>query len=127
MKQRILGSRAIQVLNLLILGYSNQQIGKALDMARRTVKAHLSRAFVLYDIDYAVHVPSVRLAILVLYERNPELKPFFDGDRASQWGYPSAADNLRTAAEIDAYHDIQSRSLKFIRNRACNDQGKGRT
>jgi hypothetical protein len=89
----------------LILGYTNKQICKALDLASRTVKAYLQQAYIIYDIDHEACIPRVRLVATILYERNPELVPYFDGDRAAQWGYLSAYDFVRTLDEAEAYRE----------------------
>jgi hypothetical protein len=103
--KRKLGPRGKEVVDLLCRGYTNKQIARALDIAERTVKMHLNRAFVMYDIDPSVYVPRVALATILLYQKNPELVPFFDGDRASQYGLPSACDHLRTLDEAEAYRE----------------------
>lgn len=61
-----LGPREQQVVELLLQGCDNAEIAKQLQMARRTVKAHVTRLFLRFGITGGIK--RVKLAI-VLYRR----------------------------------------------------------
>jgi DNA-binding CsgD family transcriptional regulator len=119
-----LAPRATDVVDLVIRGYTNRQIATALDMTEDTVKQHLYHVYAMYGINAKTHMARICLAMQVTYERHPELMPFFDGDRASQYGYPSAMDNLRTAAETDAFNCSDTLVTSQKKSRA--NRGLGR-
>jgi DNA-binding NarL/FixJ family response regulator len=62
-----LGPREEQVVELLLRGYANADIALELKMARRTVKAHLSKLYLRFKITGGVR--RVKLAI-ILHRRN---------------------------------------------------------
>lgn len=61
---RALSPRQRDVVGLLLEGLSNQEIGERLGMTTRTVKAHLNRMYVQFDISSA-YIKRVRLAYLL--------------------------------------------------------------
>jgi DNA-binding NarL/FixJ family response regulator len=58
-----LTSREQQVVDLLLCGCENQEIGKALGIAERTVKMHLHRLFIRFGIHDGIK--RVKLAVLM--------------------------------------------------------------
>ena len=64
-----LSPREEQILTLLLRGYDNADIGKELNMARRTVKAHMNRLFIKYGLNDFQGVKRVKLAVIVYWER----------------------------------------------------------
>jgi DNA-binding NarL/FixJ family response regulator len=57
-----LGRREQQIVELLLQGCDNADIAKQLNMARRTVKAHFNRLFLLFGITSGIK--RVKLATL---------------------------------------------------------------
>jgi DNA-binding NarL/FixJ family response regulator len=61
--QPLIKPREQKILDLLLLGYENVDIGKELGMKIRTVKAHLSRLYARFGI--VDGVKRVKLAVLI--------------------------------------------------------------
>jgi DNA-binding CsgD family transcriptional regulator len=66
-----MSDRDQQVGKLLMQGYNNVEIAKQLNIALRTVKAHVTRLFILFGV--TTGVKRVKLAV-VLYRRQLSLK-----------------------------------------------------
>jgi len=58
-----LSSREQQIVDLLLCGCENQEIGKALGIAERTVKFHMNRLFARFGINDGIK--RVKLAVLM--------------------------------------------------------------
>lgn len=81
--------RGAQVLDLILSGKGNHEIAQGLHISKRVAKTHLTRLYRRYGIKGGIK--RVKLAVAAYYERNPDLVPFCDGDRASMLGETSAA------------------------------------
>ncbi len=63
------GPRQEQVIELLLQGCSNKEIGNRLGMAERTVKAHMNRLFLKYQINDPNKIKRVELAVKIYQEK----------------------------------------------------------
>ncbi len=61
--------RQDQVIELLLQGCSNKEIGNRLGMAERTVKAHMNRLFLKYQINDPNKIKRVELAVKIYQEK----------------------------------------------------------
>lgn len=58
-----LGNREVELLDMLIEGYTNDDMSKRLHMAHRTVKAHFNRLFLKFRIHHFDGIKRVKLAV----------------------------------------------------------------
>lgn len=110
--------RRKQVIKLLLRGYSNVKIAKEMKITLNGVKQHLNYLFVLYGVRRRDNKQDdgarIRLAVKVIYENNPNLIPFHDGDRAAQCGKLSAKDHI--SAESNYYNGYAKLPISTIRS-----------
>lgn len=66
------GPRETRVVDLLLEGCNNNEIAEQLKMAKRTVKAHMNRLFLRYNLNKYTGIKRVKLATTIYRERNPE-------------------------------------------------------
>ena|ERR1700719_4708335 len=63
-----------RICELLCEGRTNAEISKIVGLQYRTIKAHFQRIFLRFGIENR-YIKRLRLAVLLTYERSPELVP----------------------------------------------------
>lgn len=100
--------REKQIAEMLGAGLNHAEAGKALKIAKRTVKFYATKIRNKRNI---VRKTSIVLAVQNHYAMHPEDVPFSDGDRAAQLGHKSAAEcvTIKLMVERDTMKSLASR------------------
>lgn len=116
---RELGPREQAVVELLLEGCDNEEIGKRLGMALRTVKAHMNRMFLRYQIQGGVK--RVKLAVLLYKERRWKISTEAENSQgeSAKLSYSSRPDS-KTAKSASASASLRKSSKIIFESSTTN-------